>query len=140
MIRVNFVAIGQCPKLGGVELDDENSYILESSWGSEALLTHFLRLLGLSEKPSRELRLNAARFDIEGLRRMAGVCGDYADLIDAIITLHHHGFKFFIAGSLVRRNFVDSSPNDVELVPETRCKYAQARLQASHELRHILPR
>ena len=139
MIRVNFVAIGQCPKLGGVELYDENSYILESSWGSEALLTHFLGLLGLSEKPARELRLNAARFDIEGLRRMAGVCGDYADLIDAIITLHHHGFKFFIAGSLVRRNFVDSSPNDVELVPETRCRPARAKLRVSHGVRHILP-
>ena len=41
MIRVNFVAIGKCPKLGGAELDDENSYILESSWGSEALLIFF---------------------------------------------------------------------------------------------------
>ena len=137
MIRVNLVAIGRCPRLSGVEQDDENSYILESSWGSEALLSHFLGLLGLSEKPARERLLNAARFDIEGLRRMSGVCGDYAELIGAIIALHDHGFKFFIAGSLVRRNFVDSSPNDVELVPEIRCKPAQATLRASHGVRHI---
>ena len=32
---------------------------------------------------------------------MSGVCGDYAELIDAMIALHHHGFSFFIAGSLV---------------------------------------
>ena len=139
MIRVNIVAIGRCPRPGDVELSDENSYILESSWGSEALLAHFLGLLGLGEKPAREQRLNSALFDIEGLRRMSGVCGDYAELIDAMIALHHHGFSFFIAGSLVRRNFVDSSPNDVELVPETRCRSARAKLRESHELHRILP-
>ena len=62
MIRVNFVAIGRCPKLGGAGPGDENSYILESSWGSEALLSHFFGLLGLREKPAREQRLNSARF------------------------------------------------------------------------------
>ena len=139
MIRVNFVAIGRCPRSGGGEPGDESSYILESSWSSEALLSHFLGLLGLNEKPEREQRLNSALFDIEGLRRMSGVCGDYAELIDAMLNLHRHGFSFFIAGSLVRRNFVDSSPNDVELVPETRCRSARAKLRESHELHRILP-
>ena len=46
MIRVNFVAIGRCPRPDGVELGDENSYILESSWGSEALLLIFSGCLG----------------------------------------------------------------------------------------------
>ena len=136
MIRVNFVAIGKCPRLGEPGPSDESSYILESSWGSEALLSHFLGLLGLNEKPQRELRLDAAKFNLDGLNRMAGVCGDYNELIETIITLQKHGFKFFIAGNLIRRNSVDSSPNDVELVPGTRCRPSRAIPEGTPQLCH----
>lgn len=121
MINVNFVAMGKCP-----DLDDsdaaERMYILESSWGSEALLNHFFGLLGEVQAPSTPRRLEQSKFDIDGLRRMACVCGDYAKLIETLVTLHRMDFEFFLAGNLVTRNYLDSNPNDVVLPPETRCR------------------
>ena len=111
MKDLNLVAVGQHRAFSRREPGDLNrTYLLESRWGSEALLAHFLGLLGVSEVPCGSMRLEPRAFDIKGLRRMASVCGDYAQLIDTLVILHEEHFQVFIAEALVRRSYDGSSP------------------------------
>ena len=121
MIYLNFVAFGQCPSVGqGVGVD--RSYILESAWSSEALLLHFLALLGLEQIPTASVRLNLEVFDIQGLKRMATICGDHAKLVESLLALKESRFQVFVAQNLVTRSSRDSSPNGVVMPPGTQCK------------------
>ncbi len=87
-------------------------FVLESSWESRPLLDHFFMLLGLSHAPDKPVGLRLNSFDVEGLRSMAGVCGDHADLIGTILTLRDSGFALSVAGRLTKQNSYGSNPND----------------------------
>ena len=125
MTELNFVAMGQDRTLRHHKRGDlSRTYILESKWGSEALLSHFLKLVGVVEIPRGSMRLNTREFDIKGLRRMASICGDYAQLIDTLVSLHEEQFQIFIAEALVKRSYDGSSPIDDAGLLGTQCRPA----------------
>ena len=111
MIDIRLIAIDE--KVGGAKaIAAQGPFVLESNWESRPLLNHFFTLLGLRQAPDEPVGLSSDSFDLPGLRSMAGVCGDYADLIGVILTLRDAGFAFYVAGHLTKQNSYGSNPND----------------------------
>ena len=137
MIHVDFVVVGKSPPGKGDGLDTSTSgrgkvsFILESAWESRELLEHFFGLLGSKGIPGKSQYLDGRHFDVEGLKRMALICGDYAEVITQLLAFHEAKFNVYLAGHLIRRNSCGSSPSDVVVPPGTLCKSGPLEGQVS---------